>query len=108
MPNYRNSIQGTIAANDTAVTLAYRQFTNGGVGIQITGSFTGTLQFEVTIDGTNFMPVRTLNITDGSEGPTTTSNGIYRFDVVGILVARVRATAWSSGTATVTIAGMPG
>jgi hypothetical protein len=108
MPNYRNSTTGTIAANNANVTLAYRQFFNGGVGVQVTGTYSGTLQFEVTIDGTTYVALPALNITTGAEATTTTGTGIFRFDVVGVLLVRVRATAWTSGTATVTIAGMAG
>lgn len=108
MPNYRNSSQDTIAANGASVMLAYRQFVNGGVGVQVTGTWTGTLQFEVTIDGTNFVGIIATNVTSGAENATTSANGIYKFDVVGVLAARVRSTAWSSGTATVTIAGLAG
>jgi hypothetical protein len=108
MPNFRNSTTGTIAANNADVTLAYRQFFNGGVGVQVTGTYSGTLQFEVTIDGTTYVALPALNITTGAEATTTTGTGIFRFDVVGVLLVRVRATAWTSGTATVTIAGMAG
>jgi len=38
MPNFRNSSQDTIDANGETVTLAYRQFYNGGVGVQVTGT----------------------------------------------------------------------
>ncbi len=108
MPNFRNSTQSTIDANGESVMLAYRQFTNGGVGVQITGTFAGTLQFEVTLDGSTYVAVRTLNVTDGTEAVTTTGTGVYRFDVVGVLASRVRATAWTSGTATITMAGLAG
>jgi len=108
MANYRNSSQGTIAANDTSVTLAYRQFFNGGIGAQITGTWVGTLTFELSIDGTNFVAVQAQNVTTAVIATTTTANGIFKFDAVGALVVRVRATAWTSGDATVTLVGMAG
>lgn len=108
MPNFRNSTSGSIAANDTSVTLAYREFFNGGVGVQVTGSFSGTLQFEMTLDGTNFVAVQATNVTTAAIAGTTTATGIFRFDVVGALVVRVRSTAWTSGTATLTVVGLAG
>jgi hypothetical protein len=108
MPNFRNSSKDTIDANGESVALAYRQFFNGGVGVQVTGTFSGTLQFEVTIDGTNYVAVPALNVTTGTEATTTTGTGIFRFDVVGILMTRVRATAWTSGSAEVTVVGLAG
>ena len=108
MPNFRNSTQSTITAADGAVTLAYRQFFNGGIGVQVTGTFSATLSFEMSIDGTNFVAVQTTNVNTGSVATTATGTGIYRFDVVGALVVRVRASAYTSGTATVTMVGMAG
>lgn len=108
MPNYRNSSQATIAANGASVMLAYRQFVNGGVGVQVTGTFSGTLQFEVSIDGTNYVAILATNVTSGAVSATTAGTGIFKFDAVGIIATRVRATAWSSGDATITIAGLAG
>jgi cytoskeletal protein CcmA (bactofilin family) len=107
MPGFRNSTTGTIAANGTSVTLAWREFFNGGVGVQVSGTFSGTLQFELTIDGT-FVAVPALNVTSGTEATTTTGTGVFRFDVVGISQVRVTSTAWTSGTATLTIVALPG
>lgn len=106
--NYRNSTSGTISVNDASVTLAYREFANGGIGVQVTGTFSGTLQFEMSLDGTTFVAVQATNVTTGAVGATTTSTGVFRFDVVGALVVRVRATTFASGAAVVTIVGLAG
>jgi hypothetical protein len=108
MPNFRNSSQDTIDANGESVSLAYRQFYNGGVGVQVTGTFSGTLQFEMSIDGTNFVAVQATNVATGAIATTTTATGIFKYDVVGALVVRTRATAWTSGAAVVTVVGMAG
>ena len=106
--NYRNSTTGTITANNGNVTLAYRQFFNGGVGIQLAGTFSGTLQFEMSINGTDFVAVQATNVTTGAIVTTSTGTGVFKFDAVGALVVRVRATAWTSGTANVTLTAMAG
>lgn len=108
MPNFRNTTSGVIDANGESVTLAYREFFNGGVGIQVAGTFTGTLQFEMTIDGTNWVAVQTTNVNNGALVTTTTATGIFKFDAVGALSVRVIATAWTSDAATVTIVALPG
>lgn len=108
MPSYRNSTTGTIAANNSAVTLDYRQFFNGGIGVQVAGTFSGTLQFELTIDGTNYVAVLGNSVTTGAQSVTTTATGIFFFNVVGAFRVRVRSTAWTSGSATVTLVGLPG
>lgn len=108
MPSYRNSTSGSITANGQSITLAWREFFNGGVGMQVTGTFSGTLQFEMTIDGTNFVPVQTTNITNLAVATTTTATGVFFYNVVGAQSVRVASTAWTSGTAVVTLVGLPG
>lgn len=108
MPNYRNSTNGTIAANAASVTLAWKEFYNGGVGVQLTGTFSGTLQFEMTINGTDFVAVQTTNVTTGTVATTATGTGVYFFNCVGALSVRVTSTAWTSGTATIALAALPG
>lgn len=107
MSNFRNTTSGAIAANDTSVTLPYRYTANGIVTAQVTGTFSGTLQFELTVDGTNFVAVRATNLNTGTPATTTTAGGIFTLDAAGALVARVRSTAWSSGSATVTLVTLP-
>ncbi len=106
--NYRNSIAGTITTNGASVTLPYRHFVNGGVGVQITGTFTATLQFEVTINGTDWVAFQVTNVNTGSSVTTATAAGIFKGDVVGIVGVRITSTAFSSGTANIWIAGLAG
>jgi hypothetical protein len=108
MPNYRNSTSGSITTNGQSVSLAYREFFNGGVGIQVTGTWTGTLQFEMSINGTDFVAVSSTNVTTGSMVTTTTANAVFRFDAIGASVVRVTATAAMTGTANIALAAMPG
>jgi len=108
MPNFRNQTIGTIAANAASVELAWRECFNGGVGVQLTGTFAGTLQFEMTIDGTNYVAVQATDVTAGTAATTVTAAGVVFFNVVGARNVRVLSTAWTSGTATVTIVGLPG
>ena len=108
MPGFRNTTNGTIAANAASIALEWREFFNGGVGVQVTGTFSGTLQFEMTIDGTNYVAVQATSVTTGTVATTTTATGVFFFNVVGARNVRVASTAWTSGTATVTIVGLPG
>lgn len=105
---YRNSIAGTIAANGASVTLPYRHFVNGGVGFQVTGTFSGTLEFQVTINGTDYVATQIYPVNTGTAATTTTTTGLFKTDVVGIVGVRVISTAWSSGTANIWIAGLAG
>lgn len=109
MPNFRNQVQDTIAANGASVRLdGWRECVNGGVGVQVTGTFVGTLQVQVTIDGTNWAALVVRPVS--TESPTTaiTAPSLVSANVIGVINVRVVATAWTSGTATVTIAALAG
>jgi hypothetical protein len=108
MPNFRNQATGTIAANDASITLAWRECFNGGVGVQVTGTWAGTLELQTTLDGTNYRPVLMRLTSTEATAPNTTANGIFYANVIGSRVVRVTSTAWTSGTATITLVGLPG
>jgi hypothetical protein len=109
MPNFRNQATGTISANGGVVALqGWREPVNGGVGVQLTGTFVGDLQVQLTLNGTTFAPLVVRASSTGSPVTTLTAPGIFAGDVIGALNVRVTATAWTSGTATVTLVGLPG
>lgn len=108
MPAYRNSTSGSITASAGAVTLAYRNFANGAAGVQVTGTFTGTIELQTTLDGTNYVAIQGINVNSGTATASITAVGIYRFELVGSLSVRAYASAWTSGTAVVTLVGLEG
>lgn len=96
---------GTITANGEDVTLQLTQASL--VGIQITGTWIGTLAFQATIDGTNwdtvfveYPPTDSTPLFVDTTG--TTSNAIFIARTGPYTKFRTIATAWTSGTATVT------
>ena len=98
------SATGSIAANGQAVAIDLQG--QSSATATITGTWVGTLQFEVTSDGTNWVPA--LGILTGTGVVTTTgttlaANGSRAINVSGALRARVVATAWTSGTANITL-----
>lgn len=72
------------------------------LGIQISGTWSATLQFEGTVDGTNWVALEVRKPTDGSRSSSTTANGLWVAQVAGFKAVRVRASAYTSGTASVT------
>lgn len=109
MANFRNTTSGTISANGASVGLEYRHFSNGAVGVQVTGTFTGTLEFQLTLDGSTYVAAETLNVSNTNTPVTTcTAPGVFRFETVGAKLVRVKATAWTSGDAVVTLVAMDG
>ena len=66
------------------------------LGVQISGTWSGTLVAEGSLDGENWV---TLQSESGLM--SSLANGVYISGVNGYQYARVRATAWTSGTAQV-------
>jgi len=94
--------QGTlIGADETVVIDALGQ---GTVGVQITGTWVGTLAFEGTIDNTNWFALNAAPIPSGATVTTTTANGQWVVLTGGVRNVRVRASAYTSGTVTVWLA----
>jgi hypothetical protein len=70
------------------------------VGLQITGTWVGQLEFEASTDGTNYQSIEASNGT--ATVNATTGNDIYILPGAGYAKVRVRASAWTSGTANIT------
>ena len=89
------------------------------LGIEITGTWVATLVPEATIEGTTFQEVVPIPVAmnrgpyEGTGAittvfPGTKSNVIWRINTAGFTTFRVRATAYTSGTATITYRVIPG
>ena len=77
-----------------------------GVGIQLAGITTATVNFEGTIDGTNWVALKSVNLNSGATGATATANGLYFVPVAGIDQLRARISGHSAGTITATGKGV--
>jgi len=75
------------------------------VVFQITGTFVGTVTFQATLDGTNWIAVRAINMNSGVTATTGTVVGLYQLGVAGLGIVRANVTAWTSGTITVWVRG---
>ncbi len=77
----------------------------GTAGIQITGSFVGTLSFSGTIDNINYTALRAIAISSTTNTIVTsaTASGLFSANIAGLSQVRVAFTAYTSGTAVVTI-----
>lgn len=71
--------------------------------VVITGTFSGTLQFEASVDGVTFSAIPGTPVTGGSTVTSVTSTGSWTFSVGALSILRVRASAFASGTAVVTL-----
>jgi hypothetical protein len=93
-----NTSSGSIADVDEAVTVTVSKG-RSSCGWQITGTWSGTIQFEFTIDNINWV---SHPVSSGSDSVTsTTANGVFIGAIGAAQKVRVRASAWTSGTATI-------
>jgi hypothetical protein len=100
------SITAVDAGNACSVAAACANFQVGSVPsltLQVSGTFTGTLTFEATSDGTNWLAIGLVNPATGASATTTTAPGQFALPNWGIVRVRVRATAFTSGSASVTM-----
>jgi hypothetical protein len=106
-----NLATGAPTANSTiSVTAAGGE---GCASVQVTGTWTGTLQPQGTVDGTNWVnlgPSSLNNITTNALSATIVSAavGIWQCDIAGFEQFRVTASAAMTGTAVVTVQASSG
>jgi hypothetical protein len=108
------STQETLGALNDAVVLEYAprwedvRRINGGIAVQVTGTFSATVLLEHTVDGTNWVTLAGLNTSTGAVASSVTAPGILRAEVVGSIAVRARVSAYTSGEAVVTLRGVDG
>ena len=71
------------------------------VMLQIVGINADTVTFEVTLDGTNWVALRGINLATGVVATTSTVNGIFLVTIAGASLFRARLTR-VAGTVTIT------
>lgn len=95
-----SSASGTISALNGVVSFIISGMNT--VNLAITGTWTATLSFQVSMDNTNWSGINALT-NGGVAGGATTNRGDYTFNVAGFFYFRVIATAYTSGTASLII-----
>jgi hypothetical protein len=82
----------------------------GTVQFNVTGSWVGTLVFEASVDGTNWVAAKVVARYPTAMPPVsqTTANGQWSIATGGLNMFRVRGNAVTSGTATVWLEGGAG
>jgi len=96
-------INGTLTAIGQTVDISGP---NGSTTIvQLSGTWSGTIAAEVSVDGTNFISIPSLNQATLSMTANITVNGAYIITTAGYVHIRLRTTNWISGTATIAAYG---
>lgn len=101
-PN-RTTIQDTITAIQDSVQLALGYGYNG-VAVIITGTWVGTIEVEVTANGTDWISHTLISTSSGLAVSNVTANATLFGSAGAFSSIRVRASAWTSGTATIYMA----
>jgi hypothetical protein len=83
--------------------------TTGGlatVAFQVTGTYTGEIQLQCTVDGTNYAALTLVPSNSATTATSVTSTGIWFASVGGCTNVRARSVAAWTGTATTSIVGV--
>ena len=94
-----NQSSGSLNAADEVVLLAVGAA--GTIGVQVVNSFSGTLSFEGTVNGSTWAAISLTPIVGGAAVSSTTAAGQWSGGCAGLLAARVRMSAYTSGIAEV-------
>jgi hypothetical protein len=104
-----NRATGNLNASSTACATANSCVTltippdAGGVGVQISGTFSATVQFEVSLDGSNWVSIGGTPAAGGLSVTSATAGGTYQFSIAALVGFRVRCSTYSSGLAQVVV-----
>lgn len=93
--------QDTLVAVDRSVEIDTLNY--GGIGVQLSGTWAGTIAFEVTIDGANWRPVNLTPTNSSTQVTSATANGIWFGTVAGVWKFRARRTVVTSGSVVVNL-----
>ncbi len=74
---------------------------NGSVGIQITGTWSGTITFQASVNNTTFTAINVIPATSPTAVSTTTGNGLWSASIGGLSTVRAVFTSYVSGSANV-------
>lgn len=99
---YHKSFTQNITA--AAQTVDISSSNQGVTSLQVTGSWVGTMVIEVSNTST-FVGIQFQNVTSATFVSSITANGIFRIPTNAFSSVQVRSSAWTSGTATLTVDG---
>lgn len=100
---FQQPISTTIAANGVSRDLT--SYNTATSIIQLSGTWVGTLIVEGSNNGANYFTLPMLSRSSSLYVGSMTANGIYLANTNGYQFIRVTSTAWTSGTATITVYG---
>lgn len=73
--------------------------------VEVSGTFVGTITWEVSEDGVTFYAVNSTPLASGTKATTATTTGMYAIPTLGSKQFRARISAYTSGS--ITVKGRP-
>ena len=77
----------------------------GAVGLQLTGTWVGTVSFEASLDGATFVAFNMVPSNSATAASSATGNGCWSANCGGYWRVRARMSAYTSGTAVAFLRG---
>lgn len=97
-PTGAGAYTANLAATNDALTFGEPDSRCCKAVIQLTGTWSGTVTFEVTLDGTTWVAILGTPTTTATQASTATANGAWQFEVSGYFLFRARFSTATSGT----------
>ena len=79
----------------------------GSIGLQLAGTFSATVEFEGSIDGTTFVSMVLAPSTGGAGATSATSAGVWTGSAGGLRFIRARVSAYTSGSVDASLQSAP-
>ena len=101
-----STITGTLGALNATLDIPIETADN--VLIQATGTWVGTITPEISVNGTDWVSTAIKSSTQVNASTLITSftgNGVFELFATGVPFFRLRMSAYTSGTATLTVHG---
>ena len=93
--------EGVLDAADEVLTIGVRGM--GGVGLQLLGTWSGTVTFEATIDGNTWVALNMVPSNSATAASTATANGCWSANCGGYESVRARFSTATSGAVRATL-----
>lgn len=98
------TVKGTLTSASPNHAFDVRGFNK--VGLQLAGTFSGTVTFEATVDGETWVAFNMTPSNSGTDASTATGAGAWSKDCGGYLTVRARFSTATSGTVLTTFHGV--
>ena len=97
---------GSITGSGQSVTFAVNA--QSTVGIQVSGTFSGTILIKGSVDGSSYTPTTATSLSTGNPTSSITSSFTGQVNVAGFVSFQLTSVSWTSGTANISLRASTG